>query len=176
MVQSTGAGRWEREGELDTRAVFDRGEWWRLGTSLYLHADFGHVIANVISGIFTFSAVVSTLGRRRGWLLVALAALTGNLAVAALYYPDPHFSLGASTAIFAGLGLLTGRAVRVVRQAARRGRWSAVLVPMAAGLTLLGLFGAGGQEVDVGAHLTGFAAGLAFGFAAGGLPDPAGGG
>jgi len=168
MIQSTGAGTWEGAGELDSRAIFERGEWWRLGTSLFLHADFGHLVANAISGIFTFSAVVTTMGRGRGWLLVALASLAGNLAIAALYYPDPHLSLGASTAIFAGLGLLTGRAVRIVRQAARRGRWRAILVPMAAGLTLLGLFGAGGQEVDVGAHLTGFAAGLVFGFAAAG--------
>jgi len=173
LAQSKGGGTWERAGELDAQAVFDRGEWWRLGTALFLHADLGHLAANAMSGFFTFSAVVTTLGRGRGWLLLALAALAGNLAIAAIYYPNPHLSLGASTAIFAGLGLLTGSAIRTVRQAARRGRWRAVLAPMAAGLTLLGLFGAGGQDVDVGAHLTGFAAGLALGFAAARSPDPA---
>jgi membrane associated rhomboid family serine protease len=173
-AQQARPGHWEAAADLDARAVFDRGEGWRLGTALFLHADFGHLISNELSGIFVFAAVISTIGRGRGWLLLALASLSGNLAIAALCYPSPYRSLGASTAIFAGLGLLTGRAIRLVRAAApalseRRwaGRWRAVFVPLAAGATLLGLFGAGGMEVDVGAHFTGFGAGLIWGFAAG---------
>jgi membrane associated rhomboid family serine protease len=170
-------GRWpdrlEDAGALDAQAVFDRGEWWRLGTALFLHADLGHLISNVLSGIFAFSAVLSTMGRRRGWLLLALASLTGNLAIAALNYPGPYRSLGASTAIFAGLGLLTGRALRAVRKGLGRRPWQAVFAPLAAGLTLLGLFGAGGIHIDVGAHATGFAAGLIWGFAFG-MPGKAG--
>ncbi|HXQ82082.1 MAG TPA: rhomboid family intramembrane serine protease [Opitutaceae bacterium] len=165
--QGVWPGRLEDAGALDTQSVFDRGEWWRLGTALFLHADLGHLISNELSGVFAFSAVVSTCGRRRGWLLLALASVTGNLGVAALNYPGPYRSLGASTAIFAGLGLLTGRAIRAVRRDGRRRGWQAVFAPLAAGITLLGLFGAGGIHIDVGAHATGFAAGLAWGFAAG---------
>jgi rhomboid protease GluP len=164
-------GRWpdrlEEAGALDTQAVFDRGEWWRLGTALFLHADLGHLISNVLSGIFAFSAVFATIGRRRGWLLLALASATGNLAIAALNYPGPYLSLGASTAIFAALGLLAGRAMRTIGQDGSRRSWRAVLAPLAAGVVLLGLFGAGGIHIDVGAHATGFAAGLAWGFCAG---------
>lgn len=165
--QSTWPGRWEAAGALDARAVFDHGEWWRLGTALFLHADPGHLISNLLSGIFVFGAVISTIGRWRGWLLLAGASLAGNLAVAALHYPGPYRALGASTAIFAGLGLLTGRAVRVLRRPGRAHPWRAVFAPLAAGLTLLALFGAGGREIDVGAHLAGFAAGVVLGFAAG---------
>lgn len=165
--QITWPGRWEKAGALDSRAVFDGGEWWRLGTALFLHADPGHLISNLLSGIFVFGVVISTIGRWRGWLLLAGAALAGNLAVAALHYPGPYRALGASTAIFAGLGLLTGRAIRVLRLPGRAHPWRAVFVPLAAGLTLLALFGAGGREIDVGAHLTGFAAGMVLGFAAG---------
>jgi rhomboid protease GluP len=160
-------GMLEEAGALDARAVFDQGEWWRLGTALFLHANVGHLVSNVISGIFVFSAMLSTFGRRRGWLLLTLAALAGNLAVAALNYPFPYRSLGASTAIFAGLGLLTGRAARVLRWRHRPRRWRPMFVPLAAGIALLGLFGAGGPHTDVGAHLAGFTAGLALGFAAG---------
>ncbi len=164
-------GRWpnqlEEAGALDTQAVFDRGEWWRLGTALFLHADFGHLISNVLSGMFAFAAVLSTIGRRQGWLLLALASATGNLAIAALNYPGPYLSLGASTAIFAALGLLTGRAMHTVAQDGARRNWRAVLAPLAAGVVLLGLFGAGGIHIDVGAHATGFAAGLAWGFCTG---------
>jgi membrane associated rhomboid family serine protease len=163
-------GRLEDAGALDSQAVFDRGEWWRLGTALFLHADLGHLISNMLSGIFAFSAVLSTIGRRRGWLLLALGSVTGNLAIAALNYPGPYRSLGASTAIFAGLGLLTGRAIRAVQWEGRPHRWQSVFAPLAAGITLLGLFGAGGLHIDVGAHSTGFAAGLIWGFA-GGISD-----
>lgn len=159
-------GHWEEAGALDTQAVFDHGEWWRLGTALFLHADIGHLVANVVTGFFVFSAALTTIGRWRGWLLLALASITGNVASAGLNYPGPYRSLGASTGIFAGLGLLTGRAVRVLRQPGRAHRWRAVLGPLAAGLTLLGLFGAGEMHTDVGAHVTGFGAGLVLGFAA----------
>jgi membrane associated rhomboid family serine protease len=164
--QGAWPGTWEEAGALDPRAVFDQGEWWRLAMALFLHADVGHLVGNVLSGVFVFAAVVSTIGRRRGWLLLALASFAGSLAVAALNYPGPYRSLGASTAVFAGLGLLTGRAIRVLQRPGRPHRWRAVLGPLAAGLTLLGLYGAGEVHTDVVAHLTGFAAGLVLGFAA----------
>ena len=159
--------RLEEAGALDAQAVFDRGEWWRLGTALFLHADIGHLVSNELSGIFAFSAVLSTIGRRRGWLLLALASVAGNLAVSALYYPGPYQSIGASTAIFAALGLLTGRALRAVGLDASARGWRSVFAPLAAGTVLLGLFGAGGIHIDVGAHAAGFAAGLVLGFGAG---------
>jgi membrane associated rhomboid family serine protease len=91
----------------------------------------------------------------------------GNLAVATVNYPGPYSSVGASTAIFAAVGLLTGRAVRVSWRSSHPHRWRAMFTPFAAGLTVLALHGAGEQRVDVGAHLAGFVAGLALGFAAG---------
>lgn len=157
---------WTDAGAIDAQAVFNRGEWWRLGTALFLHADTAHVVANTLSGLLVFSAVLSTMGRLRGWLLLALASVAGNLAVTALHYPGSYRSLGASTAVFAGLGLLTGRAVGVVRQAERQCRWRAMFAPFGAGLTVLALYGAGGMNIDVAAHITGFAAGIILGFIA----------
>ena len=162
--QGVWPGRGEEAGALDAQAVFDGGEWWRLGTALFLHADVGHLVSNLLSGIFVFAAVVSTIGRRRGWLLLGLASITGNLTVAALNYPGPYRSLGASTAIFAGLGLLTGRAIRVLRRPGRPHPWRAMFAPLAAGITLLALFGAGGLHTDVGAHLDGLRRGPGPGF------------
>ncbi len=169
--QAAWPDRLEEIGALDTQALFGRGQWWRPATALFLHADVGHLAANLVSGIFAFSAVVSTFGRRRGWGLLALASVAGNVAVAALNYPGPYRSLGASTAVFAGLGLLTGRAIGLERLDPRAGRWKAVLAPLAAGLALLGLFGAGGFEVDIGAHAAGFGAGLLLGFFLGEAAD-----
>lgn len=162
-------GEWPRvtdAGVLDSRAVFDRGEWWRLITALFLHADVGHLVSNALSGVFVFSALLTTFGRRRGWLLLAFAAVVGNLSVAAVNASSSYRSLGASTAIFAAVGLLTGRAIRVVLRVNHPHRWRTLFVPFATGLTVLALYGAGGQQVDVLAHVTGFVAGLMLGFAA----------
>ena len=153
-------------GSMDAQAVFEHGEWWRLATALFLHADTAHLISNAFFGIIVFTAVISTLGRCRGWLLLAGASVTGNLVIAAMIHPAPYHSLGASTAIFAGIGLLTGRAIGLMRRTKHPHRWRAMFVPFAAGLTLLGLYGAGGLLTDVGAHVTGFLAGLGFGILA----------
>ena len=151
-------------GLLDARRVFGHGEWWRAWTALWLHADVGHLVSNVASGWMVFSAVVTTFGQRVGWSLIVGAAITGNLATVALHAGDDYRSLGASTAVFAALGLLVGRAVRVTSRSGHPHRLRTLLTPLFAGLIVLGLYGAGGVQVDVLAHAMGFGAGLLFGF------------
>lgn len=151
-------------GLLDAKRVFDQGEWWRAGSALWLHADIRHLISNAASGLLVFSAVVLTFGPRVSWWLIAGAAVVGNLSAVMLHYGDDYRSLGASTAVFAGLGLLVGRAIRVVNRSGHPYRWRTMLMPLAAGLAVLGLFGAGGVDIDVLAHATGFGAGLVLGF------------
>lgn len=157
---------WTGFGLLDARAVFEHDEVWRLLTALFLHADVGHLVSNVVSGIFVFAAVLATLGRWRGWMFIAVAGIAGNLMAAIVNHSGAYRSLGASTAVFGALGLLTGRAIRLVFRADDPFRWRSLFVPVAAGLTVLGLYGAGDQQVDVVAHVTGFAAGLILGVAA----------
>jgi len=157
---------WLAVGALDAKVLFERSEWWRPATALWLHGDGAHVISNALSGIFLFTAVLKTFGRTLGWLLIAVAAVVANLAVAALAYPAAYRSLGASTAIFAGLGLLTGRMVGALMRSDRRQRGRAVTVALGSGLVVFALYGAGGgaAQVDIGAHVAGFVAGLVLGF------------
>lgn len=151
---------WAERGAVDPVAIFERREWWRPATALLLHGDGAHVTSNALSGILLFTAVLKTLGRVRGWLLVTLAAVAANFAVAALAYPGPYRSLGASTALFAGLGLLTGHMVHVLRQSAHPHRGRAILVAAGSGLVVFALYAGGGlPRVDLGAHLAGFVAG-----------------
>lgn len=159
-------------GAMDAQALFRGGEWWRPITALFLHGNAAHVISNALSGLLVFTALLTTLGRARGWLLLGISAVLGNVAVAVVNHAREYRSLGASTAIFAALGLLTGRAVRVVCRAGRPRRWRAMFAPAAAGLIVLGLYGAGGAHVDVPAHFTGFTAGAVLGFTAGLPPRP----
>jgi rhomboid protease GluP len=135
---------------------FRAGQWWRPVTSLTLHADFSHLLANLGFG----ALFLGLAGRVYGWgvalLLTLLAAVLAG-AIEAAGLPVGHASLGASTAVFAALGLLA-----VVRWPPR-GRltpWMARAATFGGAVSLLGLLGAGDPRVDVTAHVLGFLAGL----------------
>ena len=76
--------------------------------------------------------------------------------------PASHWSVGASTAVFATLGLL---AAYSWRRRDQEDRWAYRWAPLVAGVILLGFTGAGGERTDVMAHLTGFAMGVLAGVA-----------
>ncbi len=145
---------------LDPKRVFTHGEWWRPFTALWLHGDLGHLVSNLGGGLWVFFAVLLTFGVRRGWVWLLVSSVGGNVVAAALRAGSDYRSLGASTAVFAGLGLLVGRAVMVAARGQGGARWRSVLVPLFSGVAVLGLFGAGGVDIDVLAHGTGFAAGV----------------
>lgn len=150
---------------MDARAVFSDGEWGRPFTALFLHANAEHLISNLAGGVFLFAVVLSTWGRVRGAALLVAAAVLANFAVGAAYFPGEYHSLGASTALFAALGLLTGRALRLAL-AGGPGRlrpWRTTLTTLGAGVTALMLYGGGEAPVDVPAHLAGFLVGATVG-------------
>ena len=170
--QNRSAGRWEAWGALDGTQLYRHGQWWRAFTALFLHADASHFLSNLVAGVFVFAAVVAAWGAGRGWLLLAAAGVGGNLLVGALHAAAGSTSLGSSTAIFGAVGLLAGGALCSAIQYRPRWSWRTVLVPLAAGLTVLALYGAGGPEVDVTAHAAGFSCGAVLGLAAGGARPP----
>jgi hypothetical protein len=92
--------------------------------------------------------------------LVLLAGAGGN-AVNAFLRSSDYVSLGASTAVFAAVGLLSG--LGVVRRMQRGDRWRLALLPFAGGLGILAMVGSGGGRVDVFAHLFGLLVGTALG-------------
>ena len=151
-------------GRLDALAIVDHGEWWRAATALTLHADVVHLVSNLVAGLGFAFFVARFFGAPGGWLLILLSGLSGNLLNAWVYYPEPHFSIGASTGVFGALGLLTGIGVWVALaeplQRRAMPRW---LIPIFGGLTLLGLIGVGDGLVDVAAHISGFICGAIIG-------------
>ena len=149
------AVRWFARGSGDAEAIV-LGETWRVVTSLTLHADLGHVMANSIIGVLFLTAVCRSLGPGLGCVLVLLAGAGGNFANA-LLHGSGHDSVGASTAVFGAVGLLGGLGVGRRRRTGARGRRAWVSV--AAALGLLAMLGTAGERVDLWAHLFGLAVG-----------------
>lgn len=161
------ASPWFETGSANAERIL-AGEWWRLVTALTLHADLGHVAANAILGTFVVNAVCRALGPGVGLLAVVAAGALGNAANAGAH-GSFHDSVGASTAVFAGVGLLA--ALAVARRHSSGSRGPRLLVPLAAGLGILAMLGVGGGQTDVWAHAFGLVSGaltglpLAYGFA-----------
>lgn len=145
---------WFASGSADAARILD-GELWRTVTALCLHADLGHVAANALFGALFLSAVCAGFGPGLGVALALAAGAAGNLANAIFQGPG-HVSVGASTAVFAAVGLLAGRAV--ARRLRRSELGFRVWVPVAAGVALIAMLGVG-ERSDVMAHVFGFAAG-----------------
>jgi len=162
--QNRSNGRWEAAGALDGVQLYRHGQWWRPFTALFLHADASHFLSNLVAGVFVFAAVVAAWGPARAWPLLAAAGIGGNLLVGWVHEASGGTSLGSSTAIFGAVGLLAGHAIRRVVEHRPSRSWRTAFVPLAAGLTVLALYGAGGPEVDVTAHAAGFGCGLVLGW------------
>jgi rhomboid protease GluP len=140
------------------------GEWWRPFTALWLHSGIGHLVGNAVLGALFFALVVRLFGHGRAWLLVLGAATIGNWLNAWAHRPDDHFSIGASTAVFAAIGLLTGQPPGHFWRFRLRLPLRTWLGPPLAGLVLLAWFGTGDWQTDTSAHLFGYLAGFALGF------------
>ncbi len=140
------------------------GEWWRAVTPLTVHVELAHLGGNLAFGAFFGYFVGRYLGAGVGWLAVLLGASGANLLNALVQSPL-HRSIGASTAVFAALGLLVAYTWR--RGFLRDTPWRGRIAPIVAGLGLLAFTGTSGENTDLGAHLFGFIAGLVFGGALG---------
>ena len=154
---------WLGAGRLEAGSLLD-GEWWRAFTALTLHVELDHLGGNLAFGAFFGYFVGRYLGHGVGWLAVLLAAGGANVLNAWVQSPA-HRSIGASTAVFAALGLLVAYTWR--RGFLRDTPWRARIAPIVAGLGLLAFTGTAGENTDLGAHLFGFIAGFALGGALG---------
>lgn len=144
---------------MDTDRFF-AGEWWRVVTALTVHSGLTHLVGNVIGLLLLGYAVCQTFGGGLGWMLILASGMVGN-ATAGWLHGAGHISVGASTACFGALGILSAcQATRKLRQHGFGiSIWSRMWVPMGAGIALLALLGTGVQS-DLLAHLTGFVSGI----------------
>jgi membrane associated rhomboid family serine protease len=167
-IQAFGAD-WLAAGSLDAR-VGGAGEWWRAVTALTLHLDQAHLLGNLLFGAVFGTLAGGAFGPGIAWSsILAAGAVADYLDM--LISPPEHRAAGASTAVFAALGLLSGFSwrLRLSLREQFRYRWA----PLFGGVFLLTMLGAGGERVDVLGHALGFAMGTAVGwiYARLGLPQ-----
>ena len=99
-------GNWLDAGALLSVPV-RHGEIYRAVTALTLHLDVGHLLANLGFGTVFGLLAGQILGPGVAWASILAAAAAANL-LNAFIQPEMHASVGASTAVFATLGMLAG--------------------------------------------------------------------
>ncbi len=142
---------WTRIGHLRGGArLFSHG--WSVITSIFLHADFEHLISNLFFGGLLAFFLGREVGAGCALLFAILCAMVAG-TMDALLHGNQFRALGASMAVFAMVGMLGGLAMRRQPRAGLR-RYS----PLVAALMLLGLYGTS-ENSDVVGHSLGWSAG-----------------
>ena len=150
---------WLSAGRVDGELI-RQGEWWRTLTALTLHSGFRHLAGNIGFGVLFGILAGRLFGSGLTWLCVLIASGLANM-LNTLLLASSHRSIGASTAVFAALGLVAGFVWRAKLMA--QDRWSYRLGPIVGGIALLAFTGTGDANTDIGAHLAGFVCGFGFG-------------
>lgn len=157
--QDTFALDWLAAGKADAQLI-RHGELWRAVTALSLHSDLAHLAANLVFGGLFGLFAGQMLGSGLAWAGILFAGATGNLLNAWMRQAG-HTSVGASTAVFAALGIIV--AYRWMHRHRDRASKLARSAPLIAGVVLLAYLGTGGVRTDVAAHVTGFISGVTLG-------------
>ena len=163
-AQAAGAGD-DPEILLDYGAMFSPliadGQYWRLFTAMFLHADVPHILFNGL-GLLLFGGIVErTYGHLRYAAIYVIAGLAGS--VLSFGMNSIAIGAGASGAIFGVLGAL-GAFFAVQRNTiGKPARINLAAVAVMAGISLA--YGLVTPRIDNWAHLGGLIGGVAMGLA-----------
>ncbi len=146
-------------GWVEVSSVRQQGQWWRLFTGTWLHADVAHLASNVGTGALTLGFAMGRYGPGTALCLSLVAGAAANIPGVLLRDPTAR-ALGASGVVMAALGLLVGHAVvwwRISRYASKP-----VWISLGAGVFLFLTLGINPVS-DVLAHAGGFFGGILLG-------------
>jgi len=135
------------------------GEWWRLFTAIWLHADIPHLAANAAFGFLFLALTMGRYGAGPGLLAAYVAGAGANL-IRCLFSLDDTSSLGASGMVMGSLGLAASQSFWLWRRAPKMRSY--IIGGVVSGLMLFTLYGLA-PGTDVVAHFGGFVFGLLLG-------------
>jgi membrane associated rhomboid family serine protease len=154
---SGGGGGWVWDHGVLFGPLMSHGyhEYWRLVTAGFLHDGILHIAFNMLSLYFVGNALEPAIGRVNFTAIYFASLLAGSFG--ALWFQPDIPTVGASTAIFGIFGAL-------IVVAWRRGipLWQSGLLPI---LLINLVFTLSVNNISVGGHLGGLAAGLITGYA-----------
>ena len=156
-AQTHATPNFREAGLMDASAV-SHGEWWRLFTAIFLHADLGHFAMNASLGVFLLGLTMGNFGTGLGLLAAYLAGAGGNVTTWLIF--SGHRSLGASGMVMGCVGLLASQSI--FSGAGTPNRFKYTIASIAGSVMLFALLGLSPGS-DVLAHLGGFVSGLALG-------------
>ena len=140
-------------------------EWpWTLVTSVFLHADFNHLLFNMFALFFFGSYLERLVGSNRFLIIFIAAGIVGNLGYFVTAPNNMFPAIGASGAAYGLMGTLA-----ILAPFIRVYVWGLLPVPIVvltavyALLDVSGLFISSGSNIAHGAHLAGLLVGLVFG-------------
>lgn len=139
------------------RPYTTNGAWWRLLTSVFLHGDIIHLMANLIGFIFVGELLEPLLGR---WKFTLVYLGTGILAsCASIWWHPATVSIGASGAIFGLYGVLLALLLRRVFSA----EFSKIFLWITLAFVGINLFMGLTGGIDNAAHIGGLVSGFVIG-------------
>lgn len=151
-------GEWMyKNGSFSVIHLIRGGEYYRLITSMFLHADISHLVNNMLILYFGGEMVEKTVGKVRYLLVFFLSGICGNLlsAVYELLTGAYYESIGASGAVF---GLIGGLLYLVI---AGKGKGAGISVRRMLLMIALSFYsGIQSVRVNNAAHLGGILAGF----------------
>lgn len=149
-------------GRCGTDLVLVQGQYWRLLTSVFLHAGLSHLGSNLLVQILMGNAVERNLGHMRYLVLYLLSGIGGNV-ISVLYDRAQGvniYSVGASGAVFGVMGTLF---VLIIRGRKKLRSGSSLLTRAAFAVFYAVYSGFRNPYTDNAAHLGGLAFGVALG-------------
>lgn len=132
-------------------------EWWRLITSMFLHADAEHLISNMLMLYLAGELVERCIGKRRFVILYFFAGICGSLLYGGYEFLTGQYaeSIGASGAVFGVIGALL---VIVIRH---KGRYADITLGRMGFMIVYMLYtGLRTPNVNNAAHIGGLAGGI----------------
>ena len=164
-----------QKGAADASLILN-GALYRTITALFLHGDYNHLASNICCLSILLLSITKSIPTGITLFASLIAASAGNL-LNALFYSHSHSSIGASTAVFAILGIFGGFiTINKFKQSVKFDY--AIIKPLLACLFILSLLGSGGfsfeeifqnpsiikqPDVDIMAHLFGLISGITTG-------------